>query len=272
MRKIFEETAYHQRGGASLVNHRHQNPDSYEMIHVLSGGGSAFIEDRTYALVPDTLLLIDAASLHCITPADVTGYSRSKLIIDRTYLRGVFSAMGSLSALDGFFTPGAGSCFYLSEEQSRRVDGLFFDMTRELEAGEDASALRVVSSLLNLFELCSRSMRHVEPRPGDKLAPVLQYLRAHYAEPLTIERVANELHLSKYYLCHLCRKQTGLTLMQYLCEYRLSVARQQLTYSELSISAIAQNCGFGSSSHFCTLFRRREGMSPRDYRRKWTAK
>jgi len=272
MRRYFEEIAYHQRGGASLVNHRHQNPDSYEIIHVLSGGGSAFIEDRTYELIPGTLLLIDAAGLHCITPADVTGYSRSKLIIDKAYLKGVFAAMGAAEALDAFFTPRAGSCFYLSGEQSIRADGLFYGMTAELETGEEASALRVMSSLMGLFDLCSRSMRHVEPRPGDKLAPVLQYLRAHYAEPLTIEQVASELHMSKYYLCHLCRKQTGLTLMQYLCEQRLSAARQQLTCSDLPISAIAQNCGFGSSSRFCTLFRRREGMSPRDYRRRWAEK
>ena len=48
-------------------------------------------------------------------------------------------------------------------------------------------------------------------------------------------------------------------------------AREQLLCSDLPISTIAHNCGFGSSSHFCTLFRQREGVSPREYRQRETA-
>ena len=265
MHGIIGEMAYHQTGGATLVNHRHQNPDSYEIIQVLGGGGSAFILDRTYPLAPGTLLFIDAARLHCITPTDVYGYARNKLIIDKSYLHGIFEAMGCNDVLEAFFTPHAGSCFYLNEEQSGRVDSLFRAITSESHTG--TPGLTAISALLNLFALCSRSTEHVEPRSDDKLSPVMQYLRLHYAEPLKVDRIAAETHLSKYYLCHLFRRQTGLTLMEYLYEHRLSVARQLLVDTDLPISAIAQNCGFGSSSHFCTLFRKREGVSPRDYRK-----
>jgi len=268
MSTVFEETAYHQTGGATLVNHRHLNPDSYEIIQVLGGSGTAFILDRTYPLSTGMLLFIDAAFLHCITPADVSGYTRNKVIIDKTYLSGIFDAMGCTDALDAFFRPHAGSCFYLNDEQSARADGLFRTMTTS--ANTDSPGLPTIAALLNLFSLCSRSSEPVEPRSDDKLAPVLHYLRQHYAEPLTIDHIAEQTHLSKYYLCHLFRRQTGLTLMDYLYEHRLSVARQQLLGTGLPISAIAQNCGFSSSSHFCTLFRRREGMSPRDYRKSHT--
>ena len=265
MHGIIDESAYHQTGGASLINHRHLNPDSYEIIQVLGGDGSAFILDRTYPFTPGTLLFIDAASLHCITPADISGYARNKLILDKAHLHGIFEAIGCTDALDAFFKPHAGSCFYLNEEQSRRVDSLFRTITSENP--QEKNGLTVMSALLNLFSLCSRSTEPVEPRSDDKLAPVMQYLRRHYAEPLSVDRIAAETHLSKYYLCHLFRKQTGLTLMEYLYEHRLSAARQQLIDTDLPISAIAQNCGFGSSSHFCTLFRKREGLSPRDFRK-----
>lgn len=268
MPAIFGETAYHQTGGATLVNHRHLNPDSYEIIQVLSGSGTVFILDRSYLLAPGMLLFIDAAFLHCITPADISGYTRNKVILDKSYLDGVFDAIGCSDALNTFFRPHAGSCFYLNDEQTVRADSLFRTMTASLHT--DTPNLPIVSALMSLFSLCSCSSEPVEPHRDDKLAPVLQYLRQHYAEPLTIDRIAEQTHMSKYYLCHLFRRQMGLTLMDYLYEHRLSVARQQLLGTGLPIGTIAQNCGFGSSSHFCTLFRCREGMSPRDYRKKHT--
>lgn len=266
MQDIFEEIAYRQQGGATLVNHRHRNPDSYEIIHVLGGEGDAFILDRTYPFSAGTLLMIDAASLHCIMPRDVSGYNRSKLIIDKQYLREIFGAMRAADVLDGIFTPNAGGCFYLSDAQSRQVDALF----RSMEGAHGASErrLRVVAALLGLISLCAGATRPVLPRSDDKLAPVLQYISAHYAEHITLDQLADRVHMSKYHLCRMFRRQTGLTLMQYMYEQRISAARRLLALTDMPISAIAQNCGFASSSHFCTMFRRHEGMSPRDYRRR----
>jgi len=266
MNAICEELAYRQQGGASLVNHRHRKPDSYEIIHVLSGTGSAFIRDRNYPVRSGTLLFIDAAALHCVTPDDVTEYTRSKLILDRTYLKNVFSAIGAPEALDAYFGAQGGSCFDLDEQQSRRADMLFAGIA---ESGDGSSErLKVVNALLNLFELCEQTAEPAAPQEDDKLAPVFRYLRLHYAEALSVERIAADTHMSKYHLCHLFRRKTGLTLMEYLYEQRLAAARQQLLMTDLPVSAIAQNCGFGSSSHFSSLFRRRESLSPREYRQK----
>jgi len=266
MNGTFEEYAYHQRGGASLINHKRKNPNSFEIIQIVSGEGSAFIQDRTYPLSSGMLLFIDAASLHCITPADVSCYCRNKLIVAKEYLQDIFRAMQTGDMLEEFFQPYAGTCFYLSENHARQVDGLFRSMETEFREQTPHRNLQVLSSLLGIFTICAEASRQVAPREDDKLAGVMQYLRSHYPEPLTVETIAAETHMSKFYLCHLFRKQTGLTLMQYLYEQRLAAARQQLQFSTDSISTIAQNCGFGSSSHFCTLFRRREGMSPREYR------
>lgn len=265
MRDTYWELACRQQGGATLINHRHSNQDSYEIIEVLSGEGTVFIMDRTYPFAPGTLILIDAACLHCITPDDIAGYNRNKLIIDKQYLHGVFDAIGARETLDGFFGPNAGSCYYLTAEQARQADRLFCDM----EQTDDAwRSLRVVAGLTGMLTMCLRSTGPAEPRADDKLAPALTYIRLHYSEPLTVEQIAAGAHMSKFHLCRLFRRQTGLTIMQYLNEQRLSEARRQLLDTDMSISAVAQNCGFGSSSHFCTLFKRREGMSPREYRQR----
>ena len=268
MGERFGEIAYRQRGGATLINHRHVNPDSYEIIQIISGEGTAFMTDRAYPFAPGTLLIIDAAALHCITPDDIEGYGRNKLIIDKQYLHGIFEAMGARDALDGFSAATGGGCFYLDDEQARQVDMLFREMDSIRSVSIAERSLRVVSALLNIITLCMRYTEPVAPRDDDKLAPVLEYISRHYAEQVTVEQLADAAHMSKFYLCHLFRRQTGLKIMQYLCEQRLSAARRLLMFTDLPISAIAQNCGFGSSSRFCTLFRKREGIAPRDYRKR----
>jgi len=268
MNRNFEEMAYHLTGGASLVNHRHQNPDSFEVIQIIRGEGTAFLLDRTYPLSEGMLLFIDAASLHCITPLDVNNYCRNKLIVDKQYLSRVFEAVQANEMIERIFGPHAGSCFYLTSSQAEQVDRLFQKMESEFVDESAERNMNVVAALMNIFSLCCRSTEKVPPLTDDKLSPVMQYLRLHYAETISIDRIAEEMHMSKFYLCHLFRRQTGLTLMQYLLEQRLAAARCQMAFSNCSISEIAQNCGFGSSSHFCTLFRRIEGLSPREYRQK----
>ena len=265
MKAMFEEMAYRLCGGATLVNHRHSKQDSYEIIHVLGGEGSVFLQDRTYPLTQGMLLFIDAANLHGILPDNVNAYRRSKVIVDKRYLQGIFEAMQAQEIPEELFSARSG-CYYLDDSQSQQADELFRGMTREYEK-ENGSLFRIMLALLGLCALCGQIKEPAGPREGDKLAPALGYIRHHYAEALTVEMIAENTHLSKYYLCHLFRKQTGFTLMQYLYEVRLSAARRLLSTTDMSISDIALNCGFGSSSHFCTLFKRHEGLSPRDFRR-----
>lgn len=272
MRAPFEEFAYRQAGGASLVDHRHVNGDGYELIQVLSGEGSALIFDRTYPLRPGALLLIDASYPHCLHPADMTGYVRSKLILDRAYLRGVFSTGGCLHLLDEMTGEHGGLCVYPDEGGVAQADRLFAQMRDAFEGEASELCLHVLSALLPLFALLrtagSGDGFPELPHGDEKLAPVLGYLRAHCAEPLTVDEIAQAHHISKYYLCRLFRQTTGMTIMGYLYEQRFSLARRLLAGTEQSISTIALSCGFGSSSHFCTMFRRREGCSPNAYRRR----
>lgn len=265
MERAYWELACRQQGGATLINHRHSNPDSYEIIQVLSGEGTAFIQDRTYCFAPGTLLLIDAACLHCLTPFDVDGYNRNKLIIDKQYLNGIFNAMHAADMPHMFFGASGGGSYYLTAAQARRADTLFSEMERTPDI--PVQSLKIISGLMGILMLCADADAPAPPSQDDKLAPALAYLRLHYAEPISVDDIAAGSHISKFYLCRMFRKNTGLTIMEYLYELRLSEARRLLADTELPISAVAQNCGFGSSSHFCTMFKRREGISPKEYRR-----
>lgn len=79
--------------------------------------------------------------------------------------------------------------------------------------------------------------------------------------------IASQLGVSHATLNQHFRRHLGMTVFQWLREYRLSVACQYLNKSTESITGIAHQCGFSSASHFAQSFRARFGVSPGDYRR-----
>jgi AraC family transcriptional regulator of adaptative response / methylphosphotriester-DNA alkyltransferase methyltransferase len=99
-------------------------------------------------------------------------------------------------------------------------------------------------------------------------AEIKQIIERHYASELNLNELAQLAHGAPYYLHHKFTTVTGQTPQQYLTQVRLAHARHFLTTTTLSISAIAQRCGWPNANYFSTLFKRQIGISPRQYREK----
>ena len=254
------EAVYRQMGRVPLVLHRHADGDSIELIQVWSGGGSALIGGQSYPLTPGTLLFIDAAEIHALNPQQEAQYCRNKLILCKSAFLHVLQTVDGTRLFDVF--AGGGACFFPSPPTADRIDRVFFAAAQPSPV-QNGTAL---DAALQLIQLAAPQTKVAPSEPDARIRIALEYLNAHYREPLTIARIASETLLSKYYLCHLFHANTGMTVMQYLLEQRLRSARRMLTQTDCTIAEIAQECGFGSSSHFCTVFGEREGVSPRNYR------
>ncbi len=103
---------------------------------------------------------------------------------------------------------------------------------------------------------------------GDRrLKRVLQYMRDHLSEPLTLDRLAVEAGISKFHFARLFSERTGVTPHAHLVKLRLECAAHLLTSTDLRIGEIARHCGFASAAHFGAIFSRRFGESPTAFRR-----
>lgn len=101
-----------------------------------------------------------------------------------------------------------------------------------------------------------------------RLARVIEYMSCHFAEALTLERLAAEACISKYHFARLFRQRVGQSPHRYLAEIRLDAAQRMLVSSELSIAEIAVECGYSTATHFSMAFARRFGMPPTSFRMK----
>jgi AraC-like DNA-binding protein len=97
-------------------------------------------------------------------------------------------------------------------------------------------------------------------------ASLLHYIQTHLNQNLTLERVAQDLYLSRTQFVRQMRRETGKTFVQYLTEYRLGEAKTLLEDSNWTVSAIAGFLGFKSPTYFQTVFRRATGQTPSQYR------
>ena len=103
---------------------------------------------------------------------------------------------------------------------------------------------------------------------NDAIQMVLEYLEAHYQEPIRLDGLADEVHLTKEYLCTLFKKEMGHTILHRLTLIRIGWARLYLEqYPDKKNYEIGQMCGFENPSYFCRKFRQMVGITPESYRR-----
>jgi YesN/AraC family two-component response regulator len=94
----------------------------------------------------------------------------------------------------------------------------------------------------------------------------LAYMRAHFAEALTLADVAREARLSRFHFCRLFHRQIGMPFHEHLHELRVSQAKALLADPHVSVTEVAYAVGFNDLSHFDHTFRRMVGCSPTGYR------
>lgn len=111
---------------------------------------------------------------------------------------------------------------------------------------------------------------HHRKAAAEELPAALQRLLARidhdYPQPLTVAVLAEEAGWSIPHVHQVCRERLGETPHQLIRRRRLLAARERLASTEEPVKQIAVECGFGSASSFCNLFRKQVGCSPAAYR------
>ncbi|WP_418230498.1 helix-turn-helix transcriptional regulator [Butyricicoccus sp.] len=168
----------------------------------------------------------------------------------------------------------------------QRIGELITLMSRAAaDGGADASAV---------FALCDRSARELEyladfdtvdawlgamlhtffdmlfDFPDAPHQTIIQqaaaYIKEHLSEKVSLEQVANEVHLSKSYLCRILKEELGCTFTEYTNKLRVEKSKMYLHCGEMSLSEIACAVGFDDQSYFTRVFRRQVGVPPGKYR------
>ncbi|MGQ9780213.1 MAG: PocR ligand-binding domain-containing protein [Bacillota bacterium] len=147
-----------------------------------------------------------------------------------------------------------------------RLFGVNYEYIRRL-AGIDRfeDLCRWIVEALDTFMDTVYDVRRI--KNAKLLAEATKYIRENYHQPLTLEKVAQQVYVSPFYLSHLFKSELGLTFVEYLTRVRIEEAKRLLATSNLSVLGVAEKVGYEDASYFSKVFRKVTGMTPNQYRR-----
>lgn len=126
--------------------------------------------------------------------------------------------------------------------------------------------------LLQLFAehlslLCNQLLIQAEQTEAPMISRAREFIESHHADELSLDRVSQAVHASKYYFSKQFKRATGMSLPEYVSRVRLESAKHLLLNRNSRVGEIAFRVGFASITQFNRIFKRTLGQSPTDYRR-----
>ncbi len=156
----------------------------------------------------------------------------------------------------------------LSISTFETVSQLIASLIQEYE-GNNVGRITLLESLfLNLVVVLTRTYKLKEESHHSvlNLAISLAYINKHYPEHITIEMLANHMHMSVRNYSRIFHKAYGMSPNSYIIQLRIQHAYALLRNPDLTISEIAYLCGFQDSNYFSRQFKRSAGLTPTHYR------
>lgn len=102
------------------------------------------------------------------------------------------------------------------------------------------------------------------------LTPVLNYIDEHFSDDIELEALCKIIGVSPQYLCRLFRDRLGIRPLEYIARRRIQQAKVYLAEGGKTVKEIAADVGYRDASYFGAVFKRCEGVSPKEYMRRET--
>ncbi|MBW6411279.1 AraC family transcriptional regulator [Clostridium weizhouense] len=245
--------------------------DFNKVIIFLSGKVTYLIEGKAYYLKPWDILLVNNHDVH-------------KPIIDpsETYERIIIWANSDFIKNHNYENCDLSECFKLANEKSfnlirleaniqNNIKSLIGSLESSLNSSEFGSKLLSNSLFIQLIIYLNRIylgnmyINDYESLKYDKqIENILKYINSNLSENLSIESISEKFYISKYYLMHKFKKETGYTLHNYILQKRLIMVKDLISNGEPIVKASIQ-CGFNDYSSFLRSFKKLFNKSPREF-------
>jgi len=134
---------------------------------------------------------------------------------------------------------------------------------------EEMKQLLINELLIMIYRLIPEATAVLDAEGIETVFDIQRRFERYFSEPYSLEGLAKEYNISPSSLSHRFKKITGSSVMDYLLSCRLASAKNDLTKSNLRISEIVERCGFSDNSNFSRTFKKQNGLSPSQFRKKY---
>ena len=247
--------------------------EEMEIIKVQSGKGTVSVDGVKYVAEVGDIFILRPFVMHAINKLDDNEMIADVIVFNLRLLEAGEADVCTLK----YFAP------LLNEKHSvpcivRPTDSWYHSFEQSMSAilacdtNREGSELDIKANLYWMFyHIYNNRLMNVTPNiTEDKrlytVRRALEFIRAEYMNEMTIEKLANYCGYSEFYLMKLFKQFTGTSCVDYVNNYRLTVAGRQLRDTDDDVATIAYQVGFNNVSYFNRQFKRQYGMTPREFR------
>ncbi len=238
------------------------------ILFTLEGCVTAVVNQRRSTLRINDYLLLGPEDRARMTAAG-EGLSRVTLLrMDPAFLAGAGVAGENL--LDVFSPERLEKNRFVSSQHNTNllIRSFFQNLRRGAELPMGVSYCHHLLALLSIIagRSAAAQMPAAEGRGQHTLSinAVYYYVRDHLSEDLSLDVLAEKLYFNKYYIAHAFKRETGMSLHQYISEKRLERARELLLMGT-PVHRAAAACGYADDAHFVRSFKQKYGLPPKKY-------
>lgn len=245
--------------------------DFHKILILLSGDVTYCIEGRTYDLRPNDIVLVNSGEVHKPIICSDAPYERIIIYVSPDYLSEYRDEKNDLSLCLRHALSEQSHVLRLHSSLNGKLGSVIRELDRSLQDEDYANELYHRILFLEFMIHLNRAAlhNHIEfigdSASNEKILAVLNYLNEHLTEDISIDELSSRFFLSRYYLMHTFKEQTGYTIGSYLSTKRLFLARD-LIAKGTPITDVCYACGFHNYSTFSRAYKKSFGESPREYR------
>ncbi|MFP4977623.1 helix-turn-helix domain-containing protein [Paenibacillus sp. CN-4] len=122
-----------------------------------------------------------------------------------------------------------------------------------------------------LLSRLSRELAERQHAEGNPMAEIVKYIQQHYQSEISLQEVAGRFFVSREYISRKFKQEFGINFSDYIANYRIDKSKQLMLNPHLKLSQVAEMVGFHDVKYFSKVFKKKEGLTPKEYRDKLEA-
>lgn len=237
-----------------------KNLDSYLIVLVLSGSGTLMYNEKFYELKPGSCFFIDCKIPYYHQSSDSDPWELIWVhfhgATSKEYYR-YFSVISDPALMPQDFGE-------LKDKLERLLD-----VNTHADLMAEISSSRLIMDILSILLQDVTNSKEEQTPARQKMLHIRLYLDEHYTDKFSLDELSEHFFISKYHLSREFKNHFGITPNHYVISKRITLVKKLLRFSDFTLEDIAAKAGFYDTSYLNKQFKKSEGISASDFRKKW---
>ena len=243
--------------------------DYYEFYFPMEGDIEMEIRGKRYPMTPSNVILIPPGVAHRAIVHSAASYRRFVFWVSKPYVEKLMAESIEYGYILQRAVRGEQYIYSFSGDAMIEMHQLLLRILEEIHSSSyarDSYIAVLIQQLLLDINRGAYAETHVDTseRETDLLERLLAYVDAHLDEDLSLDQIAEDLYVSKYYVSHVVKQQLGLSLHQYILQKRLRQCALELAQGK-PVTKVYLSHGFQDYSSFFRAFKKLYSLSPKEY-------